>query len=218
MEQGPHSTLEARAEFLLGLRARGIGDLAVLRALETVPRENFVPHRYADLANRDMALPIACGQTMPEPFLVARMMEALALSPGLRVLEIGAGSGYATAILARLAGQVVALERFQALAITAMARLEKLGIRNAGIVWGDGLAISPASGLFDRIVIHALVEHVPHNLLQVLARGGMVLAAFSGGPGQVLRRLVRNERGGFDEIVVCPSRLRPLISGVSREL
>lgn len=212
------SALEARAEFLLGLRARGIGDLDVLRALETVPRENFVPHRYADLANRDMALPIACGQTMPEPFLVARMMEALALTPQLRVLEIGAGSGYATAILARLSGQVVALERFQALAISAMTRLDRLGIGNAGIIWGDGLALGRASGLFDRIVINALVGQVPQNLVGALAPGGMVLAAFAGGQGQVLRRLVQNAEGGFEATQVCPSRLRPLIPGVSQEL
>ena len=212
------SALEARAEFLLGLRARGIGDLDLLRALETVPRENFVPHRYADLANRDMALPIACGQTMPEPFLVARMMEALALTPQLRVLEIGAGSGYATAILARLSGQVVALERFQALAISAMTRLDRLGIGNAGIIWGDGLALGRASGLFDRIVINALVGQVPQNLVGALAPGGMVLAAFAGGQGQVLRRLVQNAEGGFEATQVCPSRLRPLIPGVSQEL
>ena len=212
------SALEARAEFLLGLRARGIGDLDVLRALETVPRENFVPHRYADLANRDMALPIACGQTMPEPFLVARMMEALALTPQLRVLEIGAGSGYATAILARLSGQVVALERFQALAISAMTRLDRLGIGNAGIIWGDGLALGRASGLFDRIVINALVGQVPQNLVGALAPGGMVLAAFAGGQGQMLRRLVQNAEGGFEATQVCPSRLRPLIPGVSQEL
>ena len=94
---------EARAAqtlmaFLLRMRARGISDVAVLRALETTPRELFVPHRYRDLALRDIALPIPCGQTMPEAWLVARMMEALDLEPRHRLLEIGAGSGYATAM------------------------------------------------------------------------------------------------------------------------
>ena len=210
---------ERRAEFLLGLRARGIRDLDVLRALETVPRESFVPHRYADLANRDMALPIACGQTMPEPFLVARMVEALALKPGMRVLEIGAGSGYATAILARLSGEVLAIERFQSLALAAAARLEKLRIRNAGIVWGDGLALPPGNGPFDRVVVHALMDSVPDNVRQALAAGGMLMLAQTGGDGQQwLRRLVADGQGGFAVTPVCLSRMRPLIAGMSQGL
>ena len=123
---------EARAAqavmaFLLRLRARGIADVTVLRALETVPRERFVPHRYRDLALRDIALPIACGQTMPEAWLVARMMEGLDLAPNHRVLEVGAGSGYATAILARLAGEVVSCEIFEPLAVECAQRLARLG-------------------------------------------------------------------------------------------
>ena len=215
----PSAAFEAKAEFLLGLRARGIGNIDVLRALETVPRELFVQHRHADLANRDMALPIACGQTMPEPFLVARMMEALELAPGLRVLEIGAGSGYATAILARLSGEVMALERFQSLAIAATARLEKLGVRHAQVVWGDGLAVTPAIGLFDRILVHGELVPIPEQLLAVLAGGGMLVAAGkAGADGQWLRRVVRGASGGLEAANICRSRLRPLIPGVSREL
>ena len=185
-----------------------------------VPREMFVQHRYVDLANRDMALPIACGQTMPEPWLVARIMEALALAPNQRVLEIGAGSGYATAILARLAGQVVALERFQSLAISAMTRLEKLGQRHAQVVWGDGLAITPAIGLFDRILVHAELDPVPPQFLAVLAGGGMLVAAAKPGADGVqwLCRITRNGQGGLDAQPICPSRLRPLIAGMSSEL
>jgi UDP-N-acetylenolpyruvoylglucosamine reductase len=100
---GEAEAAQAVMAFLLRMRARGISDVAVLRALETTPRDLFVPHRYRDLALRDMALPIPCGQTMPEAWLVAVMMEALDLAPHHRVLEIGAGSGYATAIAARLA-------------------------------------------------------------------------------------------------------------------
>src|ERR1700754_1811922 len=88
---------QIKAEFMLRMRARGIQDLAILRALERVPRELFVPHHYVDLARRDLALPIGCGQTLSEPFLVARMIEALAPERNDRVLEIGTGSGYATA-------------------------------------------------------------------------------------------------------------------------
>ena len=205
---------EARVAFVLALRERGIRDLAVLRALETIPRENFAPHRYLDLANRDIALPIACGQTMPQPFLVARMMEALQLSPGMRVLEIGAGSGYATAILARLAGEVVAAERFQSLAIAAGARLAQLAIDNARVVWADGLDPQPVP--FDRILVHAGIDGHEARLIAMLAQGGMAVAA-RGDPQQVMQ-LTPGARGAWRSVAVCPARLRPLLAGRSQGL
>src|SRR6202011_6225424 len=128
-----------KAAFLMDLRARGIQDLGLLRALENVPREIFVPHRFADLARRAIALPLRCGQTLPEPWLTARMIEALAPSQHHRVLEIGTGSGYATALLARLSLEVLSIERFQSLAIEAEERLARLGITNAAIAFGDGI-------------------------------------------------------------------------------
>ena len=121
---------EATMSFLLGLRARGINNVGILRALEKVPRERFVPHRYIDLALRNVALPIGCGQTMPEPLLVARMIEALDPAPGHRVLEIGTGSGYATAILAQIVQEVVSFERFHCLAGEAAARLQRRGVES----------------------------------------------------------------------------------------
>lgn len=127
---------QAKAAFLLAMRARGIQDLNVLRALEMVPREIFVPHRYADLARRPLALPLRCGQTLPEPWLAARMIEALAPASHHLVLEIGTGSGYATALLARLAREVISIERFQSLAVEAGARLEQLRVGNASVIWG----------------------------------------------------------------------------------
>ena len=160
MNVNPAPTPEDRegfAAFLLRLRSRGISDIGVLRALEMVPRDAFVPHRYLDLALRDVALPIGCGQTMPEPFLVARAMEALSLSPGHRVLEIGTGSGYSAAVIARLAAEVVSLERFQTLALEASTRLADLGIQNARVLWADGLALPEGLGLFDRVVVHGVV-------------------------------------------------------------
>ena len=116
---------EARIEFVLKLRARGLRDTNVLRALETVPREMFVPHRYSDLSAKDIALPIGCGQTMPSPFDVARMLEALDVQPRHRILEIGTGSGYTTAILARLGREIVSLERFHVLALEAKPVLKR---------------------------------------------------------------------------------------------
>lgn len=212
---GAAGQAEATVAFLLGLRARGIGDLKVLRALEKVPRERFVPHRYIDLALRNVALPIGCGQTMPEPTLVARMIEALDLLPGHRVLEIGTGSGYATAILAQIAQEIVSFERFQSLAGEARTRLERLGIANARILWGDGLTLSSEMGLFDRIVIHAVVAPLPHSVIAGLASSGVIVHARSDGPGRA--RLVRVAHGkdGFQESAIGRCRLGPLLAGLS---
>ena len=160
------------AAFLMDLRARGIQDLGLLRALEIVPREIFVPHSFTDLARRAIALPLRCGQTLPEPWLTAKMIEALAPLPCHRVLEIGTGSGYATALLARLAREVLSIERFKSLAIEAEARLARLAITNAGVVFGDGLAILPKIGPFDRVIVQGLLAEVPENLIAALAEMG----------------------------------------------
>ena len=120
---------EERIQFMLRLRARGIRDLRLLRALERAPRSLFMPQRYADVAARDIALPIGGGQTSPPPSMVAAMIEALDPPPRGRVLEVGAGSGYATALLAQLSGEVVSLERRRTLALEAAARLSAFGRR-----------------------------------------------------------------------------------------
>ena len=112
-----------RAQFLLRMRQRGVGDVKVLRAMERTPRSFFVAQRYADIAARDIALPIGGGQTAPPPSTTAAMLEALRLEPKHSVLEIGAGSGYAAALLAQLAADVLAMERCQSLAVEAAARL-----------------------------------------------------------------------------------------------
>jgi protein-L-isoaspartate(D-aspartate) O-methyltransferase len=205
-----------KAALLMALRARGIRDLGVLRALETVPREIFVPHRFADLARRAIALPLRCGQTLPEPWLTAKMIEALAPLPRHRVLEIGTGSGYATALLARLAREVLSIERFKTLAIEAEARLARLAITNAGIVFGDGLAILPKIGPFDRVIVHGLLAEVPANLIAALREDGLLVAARPD-PQTVSRQhiaqIARKRDGGFDETPVCPSRLQALLPG-----
>ena len=127
-----------RMQFLLGLRQRGIRDTNVLRALETVPRELFVDPADRDVAWEDRALPIACGQTISQPSLVATMTEALDVHPDHTVLEIGTGSGYQAAILGKLARRVVTLERFRTLAELAEARLKRLGLANVEVHVADG--------------------------------------------------------------------------------
>ncbi len=202
-------------QFLLRPRERGIANVAVLRALETLPRDHFVPHRHADLAWRDIALPIACGQTMPEPFLVARMMEALGLSPHHRVLEIGTGNGYSAAILARLSREVVTVERFHALAVAAATRLSRLGFENVRVLWGDGLAPAEDLGLFDRILVQGTVADLPEALTSRLAEGGVIVFGQreSGQGASALMRLAHGPRG-FTREKVATCRLQPLIVGV----
>ncbi len=137
--QSGHNTTEGggdvgRMEFLLTLRQRGIGDQAVLRAMEEVPRAHFVEPGFAHGAYADQALPIECGQTISQPYVVAYMTEQLALRPGHRVLEIGTGSGYQAAVLSRLAREVVSIERYRTLAAQARARLEALGYDNVEVL------------------------------------------------------------------------------------
>jgi len=203
---------QALMAFLLRMRARGISDVAVLRALETTPRELFVPHRYRDLALRDMALPIPCGQTMPEAWLVAKMMEGLDLAPRHRLLEIGAGSGYATAIAARLAGEVVSCEIFEPLAVECAGRLAGLGLANVRILQGDAFSLLPELGLFDRVLVHGTLEGVPQVLLECLAQGGVILLARrTGRDGAMLVRIAHQPSGAFTEAALCPCRLGALI-------
>ncbi len=180
---------EERMQFLLDLRRRGIGDPAVLRAMDEVPREYFVPPDMADAAYADRALPIACGQTISQPFVVAYMTEQLALAPQDRVLEIGTGSGYQAAVLARLAREVVSVERFAPLADAARIRLETLGLRNVEIVVGDGAAGWPPRAPYDRIVVTAAAEEVPPALVEQLADGGVLLLPL--GPHGGTQRLVK---------------------------
>jgi protein-L-isoaspartate(D-aspartate) O-methyltransferase len=212
---------EAKAAFVLGLRGRGIRDLALLRALEKVPREIFVPHRYVDLAGRDLALPIGCGQTLSEPWLVARMIEALALSHEHHVLEIGTGSGYATAILAEIAQTVISVERFQTLAIAARLRLEKLGFANASVHFGDGMSLPPEMGVFDRIIVHGCLTALPHSLVAALAQGGRVVFARPDPAAawrQILVEAWRTNDGTLAEQGRGVCRLQPLMPGLARIL
>src|ERR1700712_1308326 len=137
-------------EFMLTLRQRGISDKAVLRAMDAVPREHFVEARFADAAYADQAMPIACGQTISQPYVVAYMTEQLAVRPSHRVLEIGTGSGYQAAVLSRLAREVVTLERYRTLANSARVRLTTLGYDNVEVLLGEGLKGEPMRAPYDR--------------------------------------------------------------------
>jgi protein-L-isoaspartate(D-aspartate) O-methyltransferase len=207
-----------RMGFMLTLRRRGISDQAVLRALDEVPREQFVEHGFYDLAYADQALPISCGQTISQPYVVAYMTEQLGLQPGHRVLEIGTGSGYQAAILSRLAREVVSIERYRTLAETARARLAALGYGNVEIIAGDGFAGAPDHAPFDRIIVTAAAEEVPPALIEQLAVGGVLLMPLGPNDGpQYLVKLTKSETGVERESLLAV-RFVPLLPGRAREL
>ena len=209
---------DARMEFLLTLRRRGIMDQAVLRAMDEVPREHFVEDEFSDAAYADQALPIACGQTISQPYVVAYMTEALAVKPQHRVLEVGTGSGYQAAVLSRLAREVVSIERYRTLAETARARLRTLGYDNVEIIVGDGLAGAPVRAPFDRIIVTAAAETVPQALIDQLADGGVMILPL--GPHGGTQELIRLTRAGRDlkrESLIAV-RFVPLLPGRAREL
>jgi protein-L-isoaspartate(D-aspartate) O-methyltransferase len=182
-----NAAFEERAALLLALRRAGVRDISVMRAFEAVPREAFAPYKFRDLANRNLALPLGCGQTMSRPADIGRRIEALRVGKGHRVLEVGTGSGYGTAILARLAWEVVSLERFETLAIEAARRLGALPAANATVTHADGLAPEPALGEFDRIIVEAALDAPPATLLSMLSPSGTLVYARRA-PGEANKR------------------------------
>lgn len=212
---------EARAALLLDMRGRGVQDVNVLRALETAPREIFAPHRYQDLARRNLALPLRCGQTLPEPWLTAKMLEALSLSPRCRALEVGTGSGYAATLIARLCDRLVSAERFRTLAVEARARLAQLDVANVDVVWADGLDAGAFGGTFDRIIVQGALPEPPQSLLDALAPEGVLVMARPerGEPRrQHVVRIARNPGGSLDVVPICACRLQPIVAGRSQAL
>ena len=179
------------------LKPRGIRDLRVLEAMATVPRERFVDDRARPFAYDDGPLPIGRQQTISQPYVVALMLELAAPGPDDRVLEVGAGSGYVVAVAARLAREVVGIERHADLAHEAQARLTALGVENARVVAGDGTEGLAEAAPFDAVVVSAGAEEVPEALMSQLAVGGRLVVPV-GGPGfQLLERIVREPDGGF---------------------
>ncbi len=205
-------------EFLLRLRRRGIMDQAVLRAMDEVPRENFVGAEFSAQAYADQVLPIACGQTISQPYVMAYMTEHLSLRPHHRVLEVGTGSGYQAAVLSRLAREVLSVERYRTLADSARKRLAALGCDNVEIVIGDGAAGVPASAPFDRILLSAAAERLPQTLVDQLADGGIMVLPLGPhhGPQHIIK-LTKSQTGLAREELI-PVRFVPLVAGEAQEL
>lgn len=194
------------------IAGRGIKDEPILRAFLGVPRELFVAEKYADLAYSDQPLPIEAGQTISQPFIVAAMIDAAAIGPGDKVLEVGAGSGYAAAIISRIARAVIGIERHAVLARSASQRLERLGYDNIRIIEGDGSRGCRGEAPFDAILVAATGRDVPEPLIDQLASGGRLVMPV-GKPSSV-QRLVKVTKGPRGQLInedLAPVRFVPLI-------
>ena len=200
------------------LRRRGIGDERVLGAMGAVPRELFVPERVRGRAYADGALPIGGGQTISQPWVVAAIAQALELDGSEKVLEIGTGSGYSTAILARLARELVSIERLAELADPARELLRRLGADNAEVRVGDGSRGAPDRAPFDAIAVHATAPGPPQSLLDQLRPGGVLVVPIASGHVDMLSAYRRRGEGvdaetgaGLERREIAPCRFVPLL-------
>lgn len=192
------------------LRARDIGDERVLAAMADVPRELFVPDNLRRRAYDDGALPIGHDQTISQPWVVAAIAQALRLAGRERLLEIGTGSGYSTAVLAQLAAEVTSLERVQELADSASERLRELGVQNAEVICGDGSRGHDPGAPYDAIAIHAATPEVPHSLLGQLGEGGRLVVPIATSSSDLLT-VFRRDANGLRQDTIGPCRFVPLI-------
>jgi protein-L-isoaspartate(D-aspartate) O-methyltransferase len=192
------------------LRGRDIGDERVLTAMERVPRHLFVGEHVRWAAYEDEPLPIGEGQTISQPYMVARMTELLALEPFDRVLEVGTGSGYQAAVLGELAGEVWTIERHPTLAIQAERLLRELGYHSVHVVIGDGSVGLPEHSPYDGIIVTAGSPDVPLSLRRQLEAGGRLVIPVGGTFSQYLR-LIRRQNGGFSETDILGCRFVPLV-------
>ena len=202
-----------KIRLIMKLRRCGITDTRTLSAIEQVPREQFVEEQFLDRAYEDNALPIAMDQTISQPTVVAEMTQALDVEPTHTVLEIGTGSGYQTAILAKLARRVHTIERHKSLADLATTRFERMKLRNITPHVGDGSKGWPHAAPYERIMVTAAAEKVPKELLSQLAIGGIMIIPV--GPHVADQHLLRLTRISKEEVtsqVLAPVRFVPLVS------
>lgn len=215
--------INKRIRLIMDLRSKGVSDTNVLSAMETVPRDFFVPKEVADQAWEDIALPIGKGQTISQPFVVAAMSAALCLSEQDRVLEIGTGCGYQTAILAKLVRRVYSIERHDSLSRQAQERLENLKIRNITALCADGMKGWPKINghvvePFDKIIVTAAaLQAVPQALLDQLKIGGLMAIPIGGQGEQMLKLYKKETQEAFAIKDLFPVRFVPLLPDVEKE-
>ncbi|MCX8956819.1 protein-L-isoaspartate(D-aspartate) O-methyltransferase [Erwinia psidii] len=196
---------------LLQLRQQGIDDERLLKAIEDVPRERFIDEAFEHKAWENTALPIGSGQTISQPYMVAKMTSLLGLTPTSRVLEIGTGSGYQTAILAHLVEHVFSVERIKGLQWQARRRLKQLDLHNVSTRHGDGWLGWAARGPFDAIIVTAAPPEIPRDLMSQLNEGGVMVLPV-GEEQQQLKRVIR-KANEFAVEIIEPVRFVPLVKG-----
>ena len=207
------SPASRKAQMMLNLRQAGVTDVGVLEALEVTPREMFLAGPFKDRAFEDVALPIGHHQTVSQPTVVGRMTQALEVTDRMKVLEIGTGSGYQAAVLARLCRRLYTIERHPQLLKKAEDRLNRLSLANVTMIAGDGTRGWPEQAPFERIMVTAAAADVPEILLEQLAPGGiMIVPAGLDENDQRLLRVKRTEEGAETQDL-GPTRFVPLIDG-----
>ncbi|SDG95926.1 protein-L-isoaspartate(D-aspartate) O-methyltransferase [Roseospirillum parvum] len=204
-----------KIRLIMELRTQGITDTRVLAAVERLPREAFVAEPFLDQAYENRALPIDCGQTISQPLVVGFMTQALDVGPRMKVLEIGTGSGYQAAILARLCRRVYTIERHRDLLTRAERRFADLGLTNITAIVGDGHKGWPEQAPFDRILVTAAARQVPQGLVDQLAEGGVMVVPVeaAGGGHQEVVRLTRRD-GAVHRESLMDVRFVPLVAGL----
>jgi protein-L-isoaspartate(D-aspartate) O-methyltransferase len=208
---------ERKMQFVFALRSKGVTDKRVLHAMEQIDRGRFVQGHFAPRAYEDVPLPIACGQTISQPSVVAIMTQALDVQPRSKVLEIGTGSGYQAAVLSRLARRVYTVERHRRLAAEAQGRFEALGLTNVTAIAADGSHGLPEQAPFDRILVTAAAEDPPGPLLAQLRVGGIMIVPV--GQSDTVQRLIKvtRDENGFDYDELRQVRFVPLVEGLGQE-
>ena len=217
-EPEPEEGNQRLTRLMIALRDQGVIDPAVLAAIQSTPRDLFTPDLFQERAWEDSALPIACGQTISQPFIVGLMTQALRLEPRARVLEIGTGSGYQTTILSKLSRLVYTVERYRTLMKAAEGLFKQLQLTNVITRFGDGGFGWPEQAPFDRIMVTAAPSAEPVALLAQLKPNGILVAPIGKGPVQVLKRYTGDGRGGFAVESLTEVRFVPLLDGVAKEL
>jgi protein-L-isoaspartate(D-aspartate) O-methyltransferase len=213
---GEPGLVQKRLRLLMELRRAGIGDARVLGAIERTPREKFVPVSFRDQAYENVALPIAEGQTVSQPYVVALMTEKLEVGGRHKVIEIGTGSGYQTAVLARLCRRVFSIERHRDLSREAERRFGELRLRNIVCRFGDGTKGWPEQAPYDRVMVTAAAAQIPTVLIEGLAPGGVLVAPVGEDHrDQQLLRIRRNDTG-FSTEDLGLVRFVPLVAGLPR--
>jgi len=213
-----NSNHEQKMQFILTIRSKGVFDNNVLKALETVKREQFLKGLFAQRAYEDTPLPIECGQTISQPSIVGLMTQALKITNRDKILEIGTGSGYQTAILSQLARRIYSVERFKPLYEEARTIFRKLQLNNITSVWGDGSKGVVEQQPFDRIIVTAAAEDPPPTLLNQLKIGGIMVIPV--GQSDEIQKLIRVERTekNFKYEDLCDVRFVPLLEGREEDI